>query len=101
MNDPYNQLSVASGVTDGSNSKPEVYYLGEPHFWLWHNGFDEVANLDFIFNHPKLGNCRYVRTSAVLRKFEGGFETRNTIYKKATPAIMAMFKPTFGVDSLD
>ena len=40
MNDPYNQLSVASGVTDGSQNKPEVYYEGEPHFWIWWNGND-------------------------------------------------------------
>lgn len=101
MNDPYNQLAVASGVTDGSSNKPEVYYLGEPHFWIWHNGVDEVASLNFIFNHPKLGSCHNVRTSTVLHKFEGGFETRNTIYKQATVEIMGMFQPTFGVDSLD
>ena len=94
MNDPYNQLSVASGVTDGSNTKPEVYFEGEPHFWIWHNAKDEVASLEFVINHPHLGRCRDVRTSAVLRKFKGGFETRNTIYKQITPEIRAMFEPT-------
>lgn len=96
MNDPYNQLSVATGVTDGSNNKPEVYYLGEPQFWIWWNGKDEVASLNFVFNHPNLGTCYGVRTSTVLRKFDGGFETRNTIYKQATPEIRAMFQPTIG-----
>lgn len=94
MNDPYNQLAVASGVTDGSQNKPEVYFLGEPHFWIWHNGKDEVASLNLVFNHPRLGACHNVRTSTVLRKFEDGFETRNTIYKKATVEIMGMFEPT-------
>lgn len=95
MNDPYNQLSVATGVTDGSKNKPEVYFEGEPNFWIWFNQQDEVAGLDLVLNHPHLGLCANVRTSKVLRKFEGGFETRNTIYIKATPEIRAMFKPTF------
>jgi hypothetical protein len=95
MNDPYNQLHVATGVTDGSNNKPEVYFEGEPYFWIWHNGKDEVASLELVLNHPRLGLCQWVRTSTVLRKFKGGFETRNTIYKQATPEIRAMFKPTF------
>lgn len=96
MNDPYNQLAVATGVTDGSQNKPEVYYEGEPHFWYWHDTDQEVASLTRVLNHPRLGNCLDVRTSTVLQKFEGGFETRNTIYKKATQEIRAMYKPTVG-----
>lgn len=94
MNDPYNQLSVASGVTDGSKNKPEVYFEGEPHFWIWHNNLDEVAGLEYVLNHPHLGACHNVRTSRVLRKFKGGFETQNTIYLQATPEVRAMFSPT-------
>jgi hypothetical protein len=96
MNDPYNQLAVASGVTDGSNSKPVVYYIGEPHFWFWHDTQQEVASLMRVLNHPRLGNCLDVRTSVVLQKFEGGFETRNTIYKKATKEAQDMYKPKNG-----
>jgi hypothetical protein len=95
MNDPYNQLSVASGVTDGSTNKPEVYYEGEPRFWFWYDTVQEVASLERVWNHPVLGFCRDVRTSAVLRKFDGGFETRNTIYKELTPQIRATFAPKF------
>ena len=98
MNDPYNQLSVATGVTDGSQNKPEVYYEGEPHFWIWWNGKDEVASLELVLNHPRLGLCVDVRTSTVLRKFDGGFETRNTMYKQVTPEIRAMFQPTIEVN---
>ena len=98
MNDPYGQQAVATGVTDGSANKPEVYYTGEPHFWTWFNDKDLVASLDLVLNHPRLGLCVDVRTSEVLRKFEGGFETRNTIYKQATSEIMAMFKPTISVN---
>lgn len=99
MNDPYNQLSVATGVTDGSQNKPEVYYEGDPHFWIWWNGKDEVAGLAYVYNHPNLGNIADVRTSTVLRKFDGGFETRNTIYKQVTPEIRAMFRPTIEVNN--
>lgn len=95
MNDQYGQQAVATGVTDGSKNKPEVYYEGEPHFWMWFNGKDEVASLEFVLNHPNLGLCRDVRTSTVLRKFDGGFETRNTVYKQLTPEIRATFAPTF------
>ena len=104
MNDPYGQQAVATGVTDGPAlrkaaelraMKPVVYFIGIPHFWIWHNGKDEVASLERVLNHPRLGLCHDVRTSTVLRKFDGGFETRNTIYKKATVEIMGMFQPTF------
>lgn len=61
--------------------KPVVYFLGVPRFWMW-NATNEVASLDYVIGHPKLGNISGVRTSTVLQKFaDGSFETRNTMYK--------------------
>jgi hypothetical protein len=66
-----------------SQEKPLVYYVGVPEFYNWND--DErypVARLQYVIGHPKLGNCRDVRTSTVLHKyFDGTIETRNTIYK--------------------
>jgi hypothetical protein len=63
--------------------KPVVYYLGVPQFYDWND--DErypVATLSYVIGHPKLGNCRDVRTSKVLNVyFDGTIETNNTIYK--------------------
>jgi hypothetical protein len=64
--------------------KPVVYFVGEPYYWMW-NETNEVASLQAVLEHPRLGNCPDVRTSTVLQKFDdGSFETRNTIYKPAT-----------------
>lgn len=61
--------------------KPVVYFTGKPDFWMW-NATNEVASLQLVVNHPRLGWCSDVRTSTVLHKFpDGSFETRNTIYK--------------------
>lgn len=62
------------------SDKPIVYYVGTPQFYKWIDGKTEVANLQYVFNHPKLGSLMNVRTSKVLRKRDNGFETSNTIY---------------------
>lgn len=65
-------------------NKPVVYFTGEPSYWMWDEK-NEVASLEAVIDHPKLGDCRDVRTSTVKQKFDdGSFETRNTIYKPAT-----------------
>lgn len=64
--------------------KPTVYYLGEPEYWMW-DSKNEVAGLEVVLDHPRLGSCPNVRTSTVLKKFsDGSFETRNTMYVPAT-----------------
>lgn len=65
-------------------NKPVVYFIGEPSYWMW-DAKNEVASLETVMNHPRLGDCHNVRTSTVKQKFDdGSFETRNTIYKPAT-----------------
>ena len=62
-----------------SQNKPIVHFDGEPHFWIWHDGKAEVANV-YALDHPRLGRTG-VRTSVVVKKFEdGSFETLNTLY---------------------
>ena len=61
--------------------KPTVHYLGEPEYWMW-DSKNEVAGLEVVLDHPRLGSCPNVRTSTVLKKFsDGSFETLNTFYK--------------------
>lgn len=67
---------------NNSSNKPVVYFGGEPVFWSWTEDV-EVARLEIVYNHPRLGECRDVRTSMIKQKFENGdFETVNTIYKR-------------------
>lgn len=42
-----------------------------------------TARVYGVLDHPKLGREHVIRTSAVINKFDGGFETLNTIYMKA------------------
>lgn len=64
--------------------KPVVHFIGEPHYWMW-DAKNEVAGLEVVLDHPRLGACPNVRTSTVLKKFpDGSFETRNTMYVPAT-----------------
>lgn len=70
-----------------TEDKPVVYFDSDPYFWMW-NEETEVASLNLVYNHPRLGYCYNVRTSTVLKKFEdGSFETRNTMYKPVTEEI--------------
>jgi hypothetical protein len=66
-----------------NTEKPVVHYIGVPQFWNWnHDERYPVASLQFVLDHPKLGNCRNVRTSTILHKYsDGTIETKNTIYK--------------------
>jgi hypothetical protein len=66
-----------------SKSKPVVHYKGEASFF-YHSEDSNVlvAKLAFVTDHPKLGSCYNVRTSAVMDvRNDGTIETRNTIYK--------------------
>jgi hypothetical protein len=45
-------------------------------------GSISIARVYGVLDHPKLGKERMVRTSAIVNKFDGGFETLNTIYMK-------------------
>lgn len=68
--------------------KPVVYFTGEPYYQMWDTK-NEVAIVELVLNHPRLGDCRDVRTSTVKYKFDdGSFETRNTIYKPATKEML-------------
>jgi hypothetical protein len=75
--------------------KPVVFYHGEAAFSIHPSGA-EVAVVRDVVGHPYLGNEKVVYTSQVLRLFDGGFETLNTIYiqlprkenKKYDPELM-------------
>jgi hypothetical protein len=70
--------------TDSAKQKPLVLYRGEPEFYsVDHDHQGETWEYARVYglNHPYLGECD-IRTSQVLRKFDGGFETRNTIYQR-------------------
>lgn len=58
--------------------KPIVHYVGAVSFHQYIGG-GEYARV-FCPHHYKLGENVDVRTSKVVRKFENGFETLNTIY---------------------
>jgi hypothetical protein len=78
--------------------KPVVHYTGSVEYvdipvptevaGLYLDVMDAVGNISIarvygVLDHPKLGRERMVRTSAIINKFDGGFETLNTIYMKA------------------
>jgi hypothetical protein len=67
---------------DPETLKPIVIYKGDARFyWAEYNeGPWEYARV-YGLNHPVLGETD-IRTSQVLRKFDWGFETRNTIYRQ-------------------
>ncbi len=68
-----------------NQEKPVVYYIGVPQFYNWnHDARYPVASLQYVLNHPKLGNCYNVRTSVVLNTDGVTIETQNTIYKPIT-----------------
>ena len=77
--------------------KPVVHYTGPVEYvditvpeevkGLYTDIMDVVDNITIacvygVLDHRKLGSQRLVRTSAVINKFDGGFETLNTIYMK-------------------
>lgn len=63
--------------------KPVVEYSGEPKFTK-DFGDNNVAELDMVYNHPRLGDYKMVITSVVLKydATTGEIETRNTVYKQ-------------------
>jgi len=68
--------------------KPIVHYSGilliREWFYSKKDNISYIAHLEQVYDHPKLGYCKDVRSSSIV-KFpdkEGTFETRNTIYKK-------------------
>ncbi len=70
--------------------KPVVHYSGPISIREWlhsePNNIEYIAYLPEVLDHPNLGRCSQVRTSGIV-KFpdkSGTFETRNTIYEKAT-----------------
>lgn len=66
-----------------TQDKPTVYYIGVPKFYNWDGQPDQpVARLQYVMNHPRLGDCPDVRTSVVQKVLDDGtIITRNTIYK--------------------
>lgn len=77
--------------------KPVVHYTGPVEYFdiaisdevagLYTDMMDFEGNISIarvygVLDHPKLGRERMVRTSAIINKFDGGFETLNTIYMK-------------------
>jgi len=74
--------------------KPVVHYSGILLIreWLFskEDNIHYIAMLPQVYDHPKLGYCKDVRSSGIV-KFpdnKGTFETRNTIYEKADAAYM-------------
>ena len=72
--------------------KPVVYYYDnkDPDFTPFtitqFNGIEgddfRVAYITIVLNHPRLGYCRNVRTSTIVKVTpDGTIETLNTIYK--------------------
>jgi len=76
-----------------SKSKPVVHYEGEASFFYYSEDSNLLAaKLDFVIDHPKLGSCYNVRTSAVLDvKDDGTIETRNTIYRSVDARQLDLF----------
>ena len=61
-------------------SKPVVFFVGEPRFFDWPNKKDVQVASVYGINHPKLGEAR-IRTSQVMEIYDdGSFETLNTMY---------------------
>lgn len=49
-----------------TQDKATVYYIGVPKFYNWDGQADQpVARLQYVMNHPRLGDCPDVRTSVV------------------------------------
>jgi hypothetical protein len=65
--------------------KAVVEYFGDPVIVDWNDDPNfKVAYLDSIRGHPKLGDCKDVRTSRIrIIYFDDTIETDNTIYKRA------------------
>ena len=62
-----------------NKQKPVYYFIGKARFTYWSDTDRQVAHLELEDVHPCGDN--YVRTSAVLYKFDdGSFETMNSIY---------------------
>ena len=67
-------------MTKVNNTKPEVFFIGEPRFDTEMFPGNEVAHVKTV-NHYVWGQDN-VRTSCVVKKNDdGSFETLNTIYK--------------------
>ena len=62
--------------------KPVVFYKGEVHFRIGSYRTGEYATVHDVVGHPYIGSEPIVYTSAVLKHFDGGFETDNTVYIK-------------------
>jgi hypothetical protein len=62
--------------------KPVVFYKGEVKFRIGPYGTGEYATVHDVEGHPYLGHEPIVYTSEVLKHFDGGFETANTVYIK-------------------
>jgi hypothetical protein len=62
--------------------KPVVFYKGEVKFRIGPYGTGEYATVHDVEGHPYLGSEPVVYTSEVLKHFDGGFETDNTVYIK-------------------
>lgn len=56
----------------------------EFHGFLFEPAVGRSASLTDVKDHPKLGDCEWVRTSRVVEIRDNGktIETRNTIYKQ-------------------
>lgn len=77
--------------------KPVVHYTGPVEYvdvavpqevkGLYNDIVDNVGNISIarvynVLDHPVIGRERLVTTSAIVNRFDGGFETLNTIYMK-------------------
>lgn len=62
--------------------KPVVFYKGEVKFRIGPYGTGEYATVHDVEGHPYLGSEPVVYTSEVVKHFDGGFETANTVYIK-------------------
>jgi hypothetical protein len=62
--------------------KPVVFYKGKVEFREGPYGTGEYALVYDVVRHPSLGSEHWVYTSEVVKHFDGGFETANTVYIK-------------------
>jgi hypothetical protein len=62
--------------------KPVVFYKGKVEFRIGIYGTGEYATVHDVVGHPYLGSEPLVYTSEVVKHFDGGFETANTVYIK-------------------
>ena len=71
-------------------SKPVVRFTGEAHFSTYDGITDAIVF--GVLDHPKLGKCRLVQTTEVIKYWphDRSFETLNTVYEPVDPSELSI-----------